>query len=52
MPSPGEKPINENAGDGTFPEFSAESQAKYGDFVILTDGQLPRGAQAEEPPRK
>lgn len=35
-----------------FPEFSAESHAKYGDFVILTDGKLPRSIQAEEAPRK
>jgi hypothetical protein len=25
-----------------FTEFNAEHQAKYGDFVILTDGKLMR----------
>jgi hypothetical protein len=36
----------------TFPEFKAESHAKYGDFVILTDGRLQRSFQPEETPRK
>jgi uncharacterized iron-regulated protein len=36
----------------TFPEFNAESHAKYGDFVILTDGKLPRSFQVEESPSK
>jgi uncharacterized iron-regulated protein len=35
-----------------FPEFAADRHAKYGDFVILTDGKLPRGFQAEEAPRQ
>jgi uncharacterized iron-regulated protein len=35
-----------------FAEFKAESHAKYGDFVILTDGRLPRSFQAEESQRK
>jgi hypothetical protein len=36
----------------TFPEFSAESHVKYGEFVILTDGKLPPSVPAEEPPRE
>jgi uncharacterized iron-regulated protein len=35
-----------------FSEFDVDRHAKYGDFVILTDGKLPRGFQAEEAPRK
>jgi uncharacterized iron-regulated protein len=35
----------------TFPEFSAERHGQLGDFIIITDGKLPRTYQAEEPPR-
>lgn len=35
----------------TFPEFNVESHSKYGDFVILTDGRLPRSFQPDESPR-
>jgi hypothetical protein len=35
----------------TFPEFTVESHARYGDFVILTDGSRPRSFRAKESPR-
>jgi uncharacterized iron-regulated protein len=35
-----------------FPAFNPDEHANHGDFVILTDGKLPRTYQAEMPARK